>query len=158
VAAADFLLALADFDRRRGWERLGHAYLFAFLTRELGLSNSAAWCRRAAARLIPGFPAVEAALRQGRLCLSVVGDLSRVLMPENETEVLPCFLGASSRDAKVVAASILPWACRRRPLRRPPALRPSTPRRRLDRMPLDFWRQKWRRPAPRGEVATTSCR
>jgi hypothetical protein len=44
-AAADFLLALADFDRRRGWERLGHASLFAFLTRELGLSNSAAWHR-----------------------------------------------------------------------------------------------------------------
>jgi hypothetical protein len=37
-AAADFLLALADFDRRRGWARLGHARLFAFLTRELGLS------------------------------------------------------------------------------------------------------------------------
>jgi len=31
-AAADFLLALAGFDRRRGWERLGHASLFPFLT------------------------------------------------------------------------------------------------------------------------------
>jgi hypothetical protein len=80
-AAADFLLALADFDRRRGWEPLGHASLFAFLTRELGLSNSAAWYRQAAARLLPRFPAVEAALRDGRLCLSVVGDLSRVLTP-----------------------------------------------------------------------------
>lgn len=41
-AAADFLLALADFDRRLGWRQLGHASLFAFLTRELGLSNGAA--------------------------------------------------------------------------------------------------------------------
>ena len=108
AAAADFLLALADFDRRRGWEPLGHASLFAFLTRELGLSNSAAWYRQSAARLLPRHPAVEAALREGRLCLSVVGELSRVLTPENEAEVLPRFLGTSSREAKEVAAAILP--------------------------------------------------
>lgn len=54
AAAADFLLALADFDRRRGWERLGHASLFAFLTRELGLSKGAAYLRFTAARLLPG--------------------------------------------------------------------------------------------------------
>jgi hypothetical protein len=107
-AAADFLLALADFDRRRGWERLGHASLFAFLTRELGLSNSAAWYRLSAARLLPRFPAVERALRQGQLCLSVVGDLARVLTPENEAEVLPQFLGTSSREAKEVVATLLP--------------------------------------------------
>ncbi len=107
-AAADFLLALADFDRRRGWERLGHASLFAFLTRELGLSNSAAWYRQAAARVLPRHPAVEAALRDGRLCLSVVGDLARVLTAQNEAEVLPRFLGTSSRDAKAVVAAILP--------------------------------------------------
>jgi hypothetical protein len=107
-ASADFLLALADFDRRRGWERLGHASLFAFLTRELGLSNGAAWCRQSAARLLPHFPAVEQALRAGQLCLSVVGDLARVLTPENEAEVLPRFLGISSREAKEVVAAILP--------------------------------------------------
>jgi hypothetical protein len=107
-AAADFLLALADFDRRHGWERLGHASLFAFLTRELGLSNSAAWYRQSAARLLPRFPSVERALREGQLCLSVVGELARVLTPENEVEVLPRFLGTSSREAKEVVAAILP--------------------------------------------------
>jgi hypothetical protein len=107
-AAADFLLALADFDRRRGWERLGHASLFTFLTRELGLSNGAAWHRQSAARLLPRFPAVERALRAGQLCLTVVGDLARVLTPENEAEVLPRFIGTSSREAKEVVAAILP--------------------------------------------------
>jgi len=107
-AAADFLLALADFDRRRGWERLGHGSLFAFLHRELGLSKGAAWLRLTAARLLPRFPAVEAALRQGLLCLSAVGELSRVLTRENEAEVLPRFFGCSSREAREVAAAILP--------------------------------------------------
>src|SRR5512140_1907163 len=105
-AMADFLLALADFDRRRGWEPLGHASLFGFLTRELRLSNGAAWLRLSAARLLPSFPAVEAALRQGRLCLSAVGELSRVLTPANEAEVLPRFFGRSSREAREVAAAI----------------------------------------------------
>jgi hypothetical protein len=35
-AAAEFLLALADFDARRGWEPLGHASLFALPLRTLG--------------------------------------------------------------------------------------------------------------------------
>lgn len=107
-AAADFLLAVADFDRRHGWERPGHASLFAFLTRELGLSNGAAWLRLTAARLLPRHPAVEAALRGGRLCLSAVGELARVLTAENEAEVLPRFCGRSSREAREVAAAILP--------------------------------------------------
>jgi hypothetical protein len=110
TAAADFLIALADFDRRRGWERLGHAALFPFLTRELGLSNGAAHLRFRAARLLPRFPEVEAALRDGRLCLSAVGELSRVLTPENRAEVLPRFLGLSSREAREVAAALAPRA------------------------------------------------
>jgi len=108
AAAADFLLALADFDRRRGWERLGHASLFSFLTRELALSAGAAQLRLSAARLLPRHPAVEAALRDGRLCLSAAGQLARVLTVENEAEVLPRFFGRSSREAQEVAAAILP--------------------------------------------------
>jgi len=108
AAAADFLLALADFDRRRGWERLGHASLFAFLTRELGLSNGAAYLRSSAARLLPRFASVEAALRDGRLCLSAVGELARVLTAQNEAEMLPRYCGRSAREAREITASILP--------------------------------------------------
>ncbi len=56
TAAAEFLLALADFDRRRGWELVGHASLFAFLVAELRLSKSAAFWRLSAARLLQQFP------------------------------------------------------------------------------------------------------
>src|SRR5512139_3729443 len=56
TAAAEFLLALADFDRRRGWELLGHASLFAFLHVELGLSKGGAFFRLTAARLLQRFP------------------------------------------------------------------------------------------------------
>ena len=51
-ALADFLVALADFDRERRWVELGHTSLFYFLHRELGLSKGAAFYRKTAAELI----------------------------------------------------------------------------------------------------------
>src|SRR5512140_1272151 len=107
-AMADFLVALADFDRRRHWQALGHASLFAFLRRELHLSAGAAQYRKTAAELVQRFPQVEAALRSGLLCLSSVVELSKVITAENAAEVLPRFFGLSSRDAAAVAAAIRP--------------------------------------------------
>jgi hypothetical protein len=107
-AMADFLVALADFDQRESWAELGHTSLFYFLRRELGLSAGAAQYRKTAAGLVRRFPEVEAALRAGRLCLSSVVELARVLTPENAGEVLPRFFGLSSREAAAVAASIRP--------------------------------------------------
>jgi hypothetical protein len=75
---------------------------------ELKLSAGAAQYRKSAAELIQRFPAVEAALRDGRLCLSSVIEVAKVLTPENQVEVLPRFFGLSSRDAAFVAASIRP--------------------------------------------------
>lgn len=86
---ADFLIALADFDRRRGWEALGHASLFAFLNVELGLSKGAAYVRSSAARLIQSFPEALVPLKDGRLCLSSVAELARVATPGNFAAVLP---------------------------------------------------------------------
>ena len=105
---ADFLVALADFDRRRGWEVLGHASLFAFLTSELGLTPAPTFWRLEAARLLQRFPDLIEPLRQGRLCLTTLGELSKVLTDENRAEVLPRFLGISSREAKDVVAELQP--------------------------------------------------
>ena len=108
AAMADFLVALADFDRHRHWESLGYKSLFWFLHRELGLSKSAAFYRKTAAELIGGFPDVLDALRDGRLCLSTIAELAKVITPENRAEVLPRFFTHSSREAKEVTAEILP--------------------------------------------------
>ena len=107
---ADFLLALADFDRRRLWVDLGHPSLFSFLRRELGLSAGAAQIRKTAAGLLQRYPDLEGPLREGHLCLSTVGELSTVITPENRAEVLPRFLGLSKREAEALAAEISPAA------------------------------------------------
>src|ERR671932_679481 len=93
--------AMADF-------LLGHASLFSFLRRELGLSAGAAQYRKTAAELVQKFPEVEAALRDGHLCLSSVVELAKVLTFENRHEVLPRFFGLSRREAEAMAVSIRP--------------------------------------------------
>jgi hypothetical protein len=105
---ADFLEALGAFHRRRAWEDLGHASLFAFLTRELGLSRAAAYSRLVASDLAARFPEVLAALRDGRLCLSSVGEVAKVLTRSNLPETLPRFFHLSRREAAELAASIRP--------------------------------------------------
>jgi hypothetical protein len=112
-ALADFLITLAAFDRERRWEELKHASLFSFLTRELHLSAGAAQYRKTAVALVQSYPEIEVALRVGRLCLSSVIALAKVITPENAAQVLPRFFGLSSRDAEFLAASI-------RPVERPP--------------------------------------
>ncbi len=105
---ADFLVALADFDRRRGWEPLGHANLFAFILAELGLSPAPTFWRQEAARLLQRFPELEHPLRQGQLCLSTMGELAKVLTEENCEAVLPRFLGISTREAREIVAELQP--------------------------------------------------
>jgi hypothetical protein len=108
LALADFLVALAVFDRERRWVELGHDSLFAFLVKDLGLSNGAAAYRRAAVELIQRFPPVLEPIRDGRMCITTVFELSKVLTEENIGEVLPRFFGASKRDAQNVVAELVP--------------------------------------------------
>ncbi len=105
---ADFLVALSEFDRDRHWARLGHRNLFAFLHHELGLSNAAAFYRKTAAKLIRRFPEVVEPLRDGRLCITSVVELARVMTEENRAVVLPRFFDRSKRQARELAAEILP--------------------------------------------------
>ncbi|MEY2669636.1 MAG: hypothetical protein RJA59_2274, partial [Pseudomonadota bacterium] len=60
---ADFLVALAEFDRLRSWAELGYSSLFWFLHRRLGLSKGAAYNRKVAAELIQRHPEVTPPLR-----------------------------------------------------------------------------------------------
>jgi hypothetical protein len=110
AAMAEFLVALAGFDRDRGWESLGHASLFAFLHFELGLSNSAAFYRMSAARLLQRIPELLEPIANGRLCLSTTAELAKVVTEANWAEVAPRFFGLSARDAREVVAELQPRA------------------------------------------------
>jgi hypothetical protein len=107
-ALADFLVALADFDRERRWLELGHTSLFYFLHRELGLSKGAAFYRKTAAELVQRYPEVVEPLRDGRLCITSVVELAKVITPENRGEVVARFFRASKQEAKAISAELRP--------------------------------------------------
>jgi hypothetical protein len=109
-AMADFLVALVEYDRRRGWLELGYSGLFPFLHRELGLSKASSFFRKTAAELIQRFPEIVRPLRDGRLCLTTMASLSRVLTPVNRAEVLPMFFHRSKQEAAAIAAELCPAA------------------------------------------------
>jgi len=107
-ALADFLLALADFDRRRLWVELGYSSLFHYLHRKLGMSKGAAHYRKTAAELVQKVPEVVEPLRDGRLCMTSIIELAKVLTPENREAVLPRFFNCSRQEAKAVSAELCP--------------------------------------------------
>ncbi len=109
-AMADFLVALADFDRQRCWVELGYSGLFPFLHRELGLSKAAAFFRKTAAELIQRYPELVEPLRDGRICLTTLGSLAKVITPENRGEILPRFFHRSGLEAKAIVAELAPAA------------------------------------------------
>jgi hypothetical protein len=108
AALSDFLLTLAEFDRLRGWRDLGYAGLFPFLHRELQLSKAAAYFRMTAVDLVRRFPEIVEPVRDGRLCLTSVVELSKVLTRENLESVLPRFFHRSKQEAKAVSAELAP--------------------------------------------------
>src|SRR3954470_12753647 len=111
---AEFLLALAQFDRDRGWLELGHSSLFHFLHRDLALSKGAAFYRKTAVELIQKCPEVLEPLRDGRLCITSVVHLAKVLTADNRHDILPKFFQRSRREAKALAVAIRPSAAPRR--------------------------------------------
>src|SRR5512135_1368157 len=107
-ALAEFLIGLAEFDQRQAWRELGYSSLFVYLTRHLGVSNGSAHYRSVAARLVQRHPALLEALREGKICFSVMVELSKVLTLENEAEVLPRFFHRSKNEARAVTAELRP--------------------------------------------------
>ncbi|MEI6226329.1 MAG: HNH endonuclease, partial [Deltaproteobacteria bacterium] len=108
ASIVDVLLALAEFDRLAVYRQLGHASLFDFLHREVRLSRGMAHYRLVATRLVERFPEVVEPLRDGRLCMSSVVELAKVMTEENRAEALPKFFDKSRQEAKQVVAEILP--------------------------------------------------
>jgi hypothetical protein len=103
-ALVDLLLALAEFDRLAVCRQLGFASLFDFLHGEVGLSRGSAYYRQVAARLVGQFPEVAEPLRDGRLCISNVVQLAKVMTDENRAEVMPQFFHCAKEEAKQVVA------------------------------------------------------
>ncbi|MFL5313038.1 MAG: HNH endonuclease [Myxococcales bacterium] len=108
AAMAEFLVALAKFDECKAWMELGYSSLFYFLHRELGLSKGAAHYRKTATDVIRRFPETVEPLRDGRLCITSIVQLAKVLTQENRHETLPKFFQRSRRESIAIVAALHP--------------------------------------------------
>ena len=65
-ALTDFILALAELDRRRLYVALGYSSAWSFCCRALGLSETATHYRLLAARQVQQQPALADQIREGK--------------------------------------------------------------------------------------------
>src|SRR5437868_9219658 len=96
----DLLLCLSAFDEAKGWDNLGFADLWDYCRRELGLLECAIARRLQAMRILRQYPIVEPYLRDGRLCMTGIGMLEKVLTVENHREI---FERASRKNTREIA-------------------------------------------------------
>ena len=88
AAEQRFLLLLAEFDWRRGWELEGHRSCVEWLSLRTGFDAGTCRERVRVARKLAGLPGTSAAMGRGELSFSQVRALTRVATPENEGVLL----------------------------------------------------------------------
>src|SRR5688572_913460 len=85
---AEFVLHLAELERRQLHLELGYPSTFAFCTQFLKLTNASAYRRTVAARLASRYSAIPDMLADGRLSLTTLALLKDVLDDKKHAEVL----------------------------------------------------------------------
>lgn len=116
---AQLLHHLREVEHRRLYAELGYASLFEFCQKDLGYSESAAYRRISAMRLLRDLPEVEQKLKTGALTLSHACSLQtflqaekkqkgRTYRTEEKQELLQKLEGKSHREAERVLAEISP--------------------------------------------------
>ena len=101
---ADVVLHLHEIDSRGIYRDAGYSSLFAYCRGCLGYSEGAAFRRVRAARSLAQSPEIYQLIREGKLSLCALSEVSQVMTEENRDEVLSVATGASKREAARIAA------------------------------------------------------
>jgi 5-methylcytosine-specific restriction endonuclease McrA len=102
-ATLGVLLHLNEIERRKLHLKQGYASMFAYCTRGLGYSESAANLRIRTARCLARFPEVYGLLDAGEVNPSTISQVSKILTPENR-DVLARIRNKSQREVETIVA------------------------------------------------------
>lgn len=94
------LVHLIEIDRRRLYLEMGYSSLFKLCVKELKYSESVAGRRIAVARCIKRFPRAYRALASGKVNMTNLGLIAKVMTEKNEKELLGGIIGASGREVE----------------------------------------------------------
>jgi hypothetical protein len=122
-AMTNFLLHLAEVDRRRLHLELGYPSLFDYLVRAHGFSKGAAFRRMTGARLLRRYPQAAAMLRDGRLSLTTLAALRDVLDEAQADALLGRACGRTKEEVEAIVAALRPRPAPRDAIRPLPAPR-----------------------------------
>ena len=117
---ADVVAHIAEVDARRLYAREATPSMFAYCVEVLGLGESEAYLRIAAARASREHPLLLEMLRDGRLLLTAVARLASHLTPENCDRVLKRAANRSKREIEELIAELDPRPDARSAIRRLP--------------------------------------
>ena len=101
---------LAEIERRRLYLSMGYGSLFEMCVRDLGYCEATAARRVRAARMLGRYPAVRALLSSGRITVSNLVRISRVIDSSNAEELLGRIEGMSAREVDALVSSRRPEA------------------------------------------------
>jgi hypothetical protein len=101
-----FLRRLDLLDRERAYAELACRSPFEYLVKELHLAEGTAWRRVNAMQLVRTFPQLESALADGRLNLTTLGILGKLMTPGNVDDLVRRGTHLTKRQAEELAASL----------------------------------------------------
>src|SRR5215467_5250785 len=92
-AQVPFLLLLGEQDAQRAYLELGYRSAWDLVRRGYGQSERMTFYRLNAARVLHRFPQAVELLREGKLCMTTLATLAKVLNEANADEVLTEAIG-----------------------------------------------------------------
>jgi hypothetical protein len=107
-ATASLVAHLAELYDRRLHERAGFSSLFTFCTEALGMSDSEAYDRMKAAKVVHRYPAAIGMLESGEATLTTIRLLAPHLTPGNHRELFAAASGMGKRQVQELVAERFP--------------------------------------------------
>jgi hypothetical protein len=105
---AELLLLLGEIDARKLYAEKAYSSMFTFCLSELGFSEDVAFNRLTCARLARDFPRVLDFVRDGRIHLTGLRLLEKIITPDNLEAVLTEASGKSKRAIEELVAKLAP--------------------------------------------------
>ncbi|MEN9646912.1 MAG: hypothetical protein RL238_3581, partial [Actinomycetota bacterium] len=100
-----WLLDVAEFDRRRGWEPWECQSAAQWLSWQVGLDLRAAREKVRVARALEEFPRISAAMAAGRLSYSKVRAITRIASPATEEALVDMAMAGTTNHVERIVAS-----------------------------------------------------
>src|SRR5262245_61035900 len=108
ITVVPILERISKLEEQRRYVEFGYDSMWAFMKRELGQSEAMIHYRLASSRMLRRFPQVAEPLRDGRLCMTVLASLAKVLTEENVDALIAEAMGKPTNEVKRIVRMLDP--------------------------------------------------